>query len=161
MFHSSLNYSSTTHPQIDGQTKVVNKTLGNVIRSICGDKLRQWHLALAQAESTHNNVVHHTTGKILLYTKAPWQALNLIKLPIGHGASSAVKHMVEQWQMVTEEVKQKIEQSNTKYKATVYKYRRKQVFAMGDQVMVFLHRERFPMGTYSKLQSKSIARNRL
>ena len=130
--------------------------LGNMIRSICGDKPKVWDLALAQAEFAYNSSVHRTVGKApfaIVYTSMPRQAIDLVKLPGGHGVSAA-KNMAENWQPMTVEVKERIEKSNAKYKATRDKHRRKQLFAVRDQVMVFLRRERFPMGQYNKLQSK-------
>ena len=57
-FYTPLKYNSMTHTQIDGHTKVVNRTLGNLLRSICGDKPRSWDQVLPQRKLPYNSMVN-------------------------------------------------------------------------------------------------------
>ncbi|GJR96458.1 RNA-directed DNA polymerase, eukaryota [Tanacetum coccineum] len=117
---TSLNFSSTAHPQTNYQTEVVNPTLGNMIRCLCGKKPKLWDASLAQAEFAYNKE----------------------------------NRMVEEVQATHEVVRANITEANAKYKIAADKHRRKKLFQAGDEVMVFLRKESFLVGTYSKLQLK-------
>ncbi|GJZ09314.1 RNA-directed DNA polymerase [Tanacetum coccineum] len=126
---TSLNFSSTAHPQTDGQTEVVNRTLGNMIRCLCGEKPKLWDVSLAQAEFAYN-----------------------IDLPGKKNIQA--NRMVEEVQATHEVMRANITEAIAKYKIAADKHRRKKMFQVGDEVMVFLRKGRFPVGTYSKLQPK-------
>ncbi|KAF2319689.1 hypothetical protein GH714_018022 [Hevea brasiliensis] len=59
-----------------------------------------------------------------------------------NGKSVAARPIVEQVVEVHKEVKLKLEEASKKYKEVTDKHKRKQVFEVGDKVMVFLRRER-------------------
>ncbi|GJT51925.1 RNA-directed DNA polymerase [Tanacetum coccineum] len=60
---SKLQFSSSYHPQTNGQTKVVNRSLGNLLRSLIRNNAKHWDLILPQAEFAYNRLVNRTTRK--------------------------------------------------------------------------------------------------
>lgn len=156
-FDASLKFSSSAHPQTDGQTEVTNRSLGNLIRCVCIENVKQWDFALAQAEFAYNSSLHSSIGRTpfsVVYTKVPNHAVDLLQLPRPKQGHNTAEALAEQITTIQEEVKAKLESSNAKYKAAADKKRRKQVFNIGDDVMVYLRKERFPAGTFHKLSPK-------
>ncbi|GJW21816.1 RNA-directed DNA polymerase [Tanacetum coccineum] len=152
---TSLNLSSPAHPQTDGQTEVVNRTLGNMIRCLCGEKPKLWDVSLAHARFAYNSAVHSSTGFSpfeVVYKTSPWHVVDLVDLPGKKNIQA--NRMVEEVQATHEVVRANITEANAKYKFTADKHRRKKLFQVEDEVMVFLRKERFPVGTYSKLEPK-------
>jgi hypothetical protein len=43
---TSINFSSTDHPQTDGQTEFTNISLGNILRILVSEHPNQWDLSL-------------------------------------------------------------------------------------------------------------------
>ena len=60
---TSLLFSTSYHPQTDGQTEVTNRSLGNFLRSYVGKNVKQWDLILPQIEFAYNRSMHKTVGK--------------------------------------------------------------------------------------------------
>ena len=136
---------------------MVNCTLGNLIRCISGEKPKQWALTLSQVEFPYNSLVNRSTSKssfVIVYCVPLKHALDLVPLPELPGVSQATKNMADHIQAMQEEVRQKLETTNAKYKEVANKKRREKIFNVGDLVLVYLRKERFLVGTYDKLKDK-------
>ena len=106
-----LKYSTTFHPQTDGQTEVVNRTLGNILWSLTKEKPKQWDVTLSQAEFAFNNMLNRSTRKTpfeIVYGRCPSQPLDLVPLPKLPGMNNIVEHVVEKFASVHAEVKEKL-----------------------------------------------------
>ena len=67
---TSLLFSTSYHPQTDGQTEVTNRSLGNLLRSLgnllrsyIGKNVKQWDLIMPQIEFAYNRSMHRIVGK--------------------------------------------------------------------------------------------------
>jgi len=58
---TKLNFSTSCHPQTDGQTEVVNRSLSIMLRAILKGNNKSWDEYLPHIEFAYNRVVHRTT----------------------------------------------------------------------------------------------------
>ncbi|GJT78682.1 RNA-directed DNA polymerase [Tanacetum coccineum] len=126
---TSLNFSSTAHPQTDSQTEVVNCTLENMIRCLCEEKPKLWDVSLAQAEFAYNSADHSSMGFSpfeVVYKTSPRHVVDLIDLPGKKNVQA--NRMVEEVQATHEVVRANITEANAKYKIATDKHRRKKLF---------------------------------
>ncbi|GKA60361.1 transposon ty3-I gag-pol polyprotein [Tanacetum coccineum] len=129
-----------------------NRNLGNMIRCLYGEKPKLWDVSLAQAKFAYNSVVHNSTGFSpfeVVYKTSPRQVVDLVDLQGKKNIQA--NRMVEEVQATHEVVRAKIIESNAKCKTIADKHRRENLFQVGDEVMMFLRKEHFSVGTYSKL----------
>jgi hypothetical protein len=56
------NMSSAFHPQTDGQTEIVNKSIENYLRHFVAENQDDWDKLLLFAEFAYNNSLHESTG---------------------------------------------------------------------------------------------------
>jgi hypothetical protein len=134
---TKLQFSSAYHPQTDGQTEIVNRSLGNLLRSLVGDNICQWDLVLPQAEFAYNRSNNKTTGKSpfeVVYGCNPKTPLDLVSLPISHSYSGDADERAKAIKDLHEQVSKRIEKQNQKYDRQANKHRRAVIFKEGDLV---------------------------
>ena len=93
-----MKYSISSHPKTDGQTKVANRTLGNMILSVSGDKPKQWDATLPQIEFAFNSMPNRSTKKTpfeVVYTSVPRHTMDLIRLPLSHDVNPNTEEFAE------------------------------------------------------------------
>ncbi|KAG6788335.1 hypothetical protein POTOM_004399 [Populus tomentosa] len=63
MVGTKLKFSTAYHPQTDGQTEVVNRSLGNLLRCLVSDHNRNWDLILPTAQFADNSSINRLIQK--------------------------------------------------------------------------------------------------
>ncbi|GJT19597.1 RNA-directed DNA polymerase [Tanacetum coccineum] len=155
---ANLQFSSSHHPQTDGQTEVTNRSLGNLLRSLVGDNKKQWDLVLPQAEFAYNRSSHSSTGRspfLVVYGRNPFTPLDLAPLPAVDSYSVEGEAQATQIKALHEQVRDQITKHNLQYQARANKHRKHVVFNEGDLVWIYLRKDRFPPGRYGKLQDRA------
>jgi len=59
---TKMKFLTVFHPQTGGQTEVVNRTLGSLLRCLVGENLKTWDLILPMAKFVYNGSINKTIG---------------------------------------------------------------------------------------------------
>jgi hypothetical protein len=154
---AKLLFSTTCHPQTDGQTKVVNGTLSTMLRVVLKKNMKMWEECLPHVEFAYNRSLHSTTKMCpfeIVYGLLPRATIDLMSLLSSKKLNFDAKQRAELMLKMHETTKENIERKNAKYKISGDKGRKQLDFEPGDLVWLHLRKERFPDLRKSKLMPR-------
>ena len=151
---TKLLFSTTCHPQTDGQTEVVNRTLSQLLRSMIKKNLKEWEDCLPHVEFAYNRAVHSTTELCpfeVVYGFKPITPLDLLPLPIHERVNMEASKRADFVRKIHVKTKELIEKKCKNNAARVNKKRKEMLFKPGDMVWVHFRKDRFSKLRKSKL----------
>ncbi|XP_066333787.1 uncharacterized protein [Miscanthus floridulus] len=95
---TKLLFSTTCHPQTDGQTEVVNRTLSTLLRAVLKKNIKMWEECLPHVEFAYNRSQHSTTKKSpfeIVYGFVPRAPIDLLPLPTSERVNFDAKQRAE------------------------------------------------------------------
>jgi len=144
---TKLFFSITCHPQMDGQTEVVNRTLSSLLRAIIKKNLKTWEDCLPHVEFAHNRSIHSATKFSPFEIVYGFNPLS----PLSERVNLDGKKKAEFVKMIHEKARLNIERRTQQYVQQANKGRKKVVFERGDWVWLHLRKDRFLEKRRSKL----------
>jgi hypothetical protein len=124
---TNLMFSSTYHPQTDGKTEVVNRSLGYLLRRMVTEHHSSWDNVLPQAEFAYNDSVNRSTGKIpfqIVYGTQLRGVSELRESKQTATSSASAEEFIEAMKELHSKVKQRLIDSNQEYKCREDQHRR-------------------------------------
>jgi len=115
---TKLLLSTTCHPQTNGQTEVVNRTLSMLLWTMIKKNLREWEECLPHVEFAYNRAVHSTTQMCpfeVVYGFKPITPFDLLPLPLQERANTEVPKRAEYVKQIHLKTKQEIEKKSEYY----------------------------------------------
>jgi hypothetical protein len=146
---TKIKKNTSFHPQMDGQTEVVNITVVHILRGYCNKHPKLWDEHLHYIQHAYNRAKHSSTQT------SPFEACfcHLPKYPLdfifgkdiyidGHYDIDRENKFIEQIQLVHQMVQEQLEKSQAKYKTRHEKHHVDHSFQVGDEVFLYIRKER-------------------
>ncbi|KAL4283124.1 hypothetical protein GQ457_16G018780 [Hibiscus cannabinus] len=147
-------FSTTCHPQTDGQTEVVNRGLSTLLRVVIKKNIKTWEDCLPHVEFAYNHDVHSATNMSpfeVVYGYNPTTPLDMLPLPFEQVMNRDGQSKAEFMKKLHQQVKENLEKQTRQYETRENKGKKRVTFDVGDWVLIHFRKERFPAQRSSKL----------
>jgi hypothetical protein len=134
---TTLLFSTTCHPQTDGQIEVINHTLSTILWAILKTNLKLWEECLWHIEFAYNRSVHSTTKVSpfqVVYGFNPRAPIDLLPLPPSKTTCIDASQWSEFILKMHETTKLNIKKMNEKYRIAASKGHKEVKLEPGDLV---------------------------
>jgi len=138
---TKLKKSTTFHPQIDGQTEVVNMTIIHFLRGYYNKHPKLWDEQLHYIQHAYNRAKHSSTLTLSFeaclgyFPKSPLDFIFEKDVALyGHSDIDKIKKFIEKIQLIHQTVQEQLEKSQAKHKARHDKNHVDHQFQVGDEV---------------------------
>ncbi|KAK1601970.1 hypothetical protein QYE76_027075 [Lolium multiflorum] len=156
-FNVKLLFSSSSHPQTDGQTEVVNRSLSTLLRVLVKKNLKAWEDCIPHAEFAYNRAKHSTTLRspfMVVYGFEPPTAIDLLPLPLHEQVNMDIDKRAQYMKKLHEDTRATIEQQVLRQATRLNLKKKARIFNEGDLVWIHLRKDRFPQERNSKLKPR-------
>ena len=132
-----LALSTAYHPQTDGQTEVMNKTLKTMLRAFIDNKQSNWDQLLPSLEFAYNNAVNASTGYSPFFLNSgqhPRLPIALLDTPTS--SVPAVDHFLTAQAMTLTLAQDALQRAQDHQEAQANKRRRDHKYKVGDKILL-------------------------
>lgn len=139
---STLKFSSASHPETDGQTEVVNRSLETYLRCFASEQPKTWFFWLSWAEYWHNTSFHvstNTTPFEIVYGRPPPSIFRFVP---GEVQCEAVARELLDRDEALKQLKYHLSRAQERMRQSANKHRRDESFSVGDWVFLKLRPHR-------------------
>jgi hypothetical protein len=150
-----LLFSSSSHPQTDRQTEVVNRSLGKLLRVLIKKNPKSWEECIPHAEFAYNRTEHTLTKQSpfeIVYGFNPPTALDLLPLPLHERVNMDITKRTDVMKNLHDNTQKTIEEHVNRHTAKINKNKTPHIFEEGDLVWIHFSKDWFPHDQNSKLK---------
>ncbi|XP_031479939.1 uncharacterized protein LOC116250456 [Nymphaea colorata] len=142
-----INFSTAHHPQTDGQSEVVNRTLETYLRCFAGERPNTWIKFLSWAEWAYNTSLHSGTGMTPHEALYGYPPTSIPRYEVDTARDDEVDCTLRNRDEILATLKKNIERAQVRMRKAHDKGRKDREFEVGDMVWL----KRLPMRQKSLL----------